>query len=270
MSPVAPSQTLDALVAERPGRAAVFERLRLDYCCGGADTLADACRRRGLDLATVQTTLEISDADADADLRTAPEDRDWRQASISELCAHIVTVHHDEMRQAFSRIDQLFATVIRVHGASHPELHNLQHAFGELRSELEPHLRREEDLLFPACRALELGGRSIDETLLAEHEQEHGIVGDALKALRLLSADYDPGLALCNTHRTLLKALAEFERDLHRHVHEENNILIPRVRELGANPRAGRRHSDEQGDSLPRCCQAWIAEQSHSWAQHRG
>lgn len=261
---VEPTSTLGELVAERPGRATVFDRLRLDYCCGGAQTLADACQRRGLDLGIVQVELENSDAAGVS--APGPETRDWREASIGELCAHIVAVHHEGLREAFPRIEALLATVARVHGATHRELQGLEEAFRQLRAELEPHLATEEDALFPACQAFELGGRPVDEALLSQHEREHATTGDALKALRVLAGDAGTGSALCNAHRALLDELAAFERDLHRHVHEENNVLIPRVRELTT---AIQRPAQPNDHPLPRCCQAWIAEQSRSWALTR-
>ena len=270
MSPrVEPTSTLGALVAEEPARAAVLERLRMDYCCGGAQTLADACRERGLQLDSVLHALAAEPPEVVGDV--AGEHRDWGAASIGELCAHIVGVHHDGLREAFPRIERLLATVARVHGGpEHHELRRLQDGFRELRAELEPHLASEEEVLFPACRELELGGEPVDEALLAEHEREHATAGDALKVLRVLGGDYDPATALCTTHRAVLDELAAFERDLHRHVHEENNLLMPRVRELATERQAQPHRSHEDRDALPRCCQGWIAEQAHGWAVHRG
>lgn len=267
MTPIEPTRTLGALVAEQPARAAVFERLRLDYCCGGTQTLAGACREHGLELDAVQAALETSDAGG-IDGGGCGE-RDWRDGSLGELCAHIVAVHHDGLRAAFPRIEGLLATVVRVHGAGHAELREVQEAFRQLRAELEPHLEREENVLFAACRELELGGAAVDEGLLSEHEREHAATGDALMPLRVLAGGYDPDSALCNTHRALLDELAAFERDLHRHVHEENNILMPLARQIAMDADATRRAA-EAADPLPRCCQAWIAEQSRGWTTRRG
>lgn len=265
---VGPTSTLGALVTESPGRAALLERLRLDYCCGGAQTLADACRERGLQLDSVLDALEAEPPRLVGD--AAGEDREWRAASIGELCAHIVVVHHEGLREAFPRIERLLATVVRVHGPEHPELRRLDDGFREFRAELEPHLASEEEALFPACREFELGGEPVDEARLAEHEREHATAGHALKTLRLLAGDYDPATALCSTHRAVLDELAAFERDLHRHVHEENNILMPRVRELATERHTQPHRLHEDHAALPRCCEAWIAEQSHGWARHRG
>jgi regulator of cell morphogenesis and NO signaling len=235
MSTIDPTATLGALVAERPARTALFERLRLDYCCGGSQTLAEACTRRGLDSDTVRTVLAALDDEANE--RQGFEDVDWRGASVEELCGHIVAVHHDGLREALPRIEALLSTVVRVHGHDHPELDDLQQAFLGIRAQLEPHLESEEDVLFPACLALEQRRGPIDAALLDRHEYEHRQVGDALAALRELSGDYDAERALCGTHRALLVALAAFELDLRQHIHEENNVLLPRVRELAVAAR---------------------------------
>ena len=283
MSMIDPASTLGELVAERPELAPLFERLRLDYCCGGSRTLAEACRERGLEIDTVRAMLDAVDAASIE--REGFEPTDWGRASIAELCAHIVEAHHDGLREALPRIEALLSTVVRVHGSGHPELRQLQRAFAEIRGELEPHLAREESVLFPACIALERRGIGIEEALLEEHEREHASVGDGLAALRALGGDYSPQQALCGTHRALLDALAAFERDLHQHIHEENNVLLPRARELNAlgpsqptrpdtpNKRAespmnaprNHRRATEEG-SLPRCCETWIVEQTRAWA----
>lgn len=269
--------SLGALVAERPARAQLFEELRLDYCCGGRQSLAEACAKRGLDPGAVWKAMQALDA---AETSQDIEDTDWRAVGIGELCAHIVAVHHDGLREAFPRIGSLLATVVRVHGDRDAGLHDVQRVFNEIRADLEPHLASEEGELFPACLAWEQHGIPVDERAIAEHEQEHAAIGDALAALRALCHDYDRAIAHCNTHRALLDALEAFEQDLHRHVHEENNILLVRVREplldrAGATggpstveTSAANTATEPRGRLLP-CCQGWIAEQTHHWVRWR-
>jgi regulator of cell morphogenesis and NO signaling len=272
-----PSAGIGALVAERPARAALFERLRLEYCCGGRQTLAEACAKRGLDLDTVRAALAALDADDGA--TPDVERTDWRRVGIAELCAHIVGVHHDGLREVFPRLERLLATVVRVHGDADTRVREAQRLFRDIRDELEPHLASEERELFPACVAWERAGAPIDERMLAEHEQEHAALGDALAALRIVCDDYERESALCATHRALLGALEAFEQDLHRHVHEENNILLPRIRTghpcedavtapLAVRPRATAAANDSSDALLP-CCEAWIAEQTHRWMKRR-
>lgn len=219
------STSLGALVAERPGRARFFERLHLDYCCGGSDSLAEACARRGLDADTVAELLAALD---ESPARPDPaEELDWRRASIAELCDHIVLVHHANLRTELPRIAELLATVVRVHGKGHPELHDLERSFATMRADLEHHIDLEERVLFPACRGD--AGATLDTETLTLLEHEHTDTGRSLTALRELANDYDRERALCATHRTLLDALQRLELDLHQHIHEENNLLFPRV-----------------------------------------
>lgn len=224
---VAGTATLGGLVAERPQTASLFERLGLDYCCGGRQTLEEACRTRGLDPATVGAMLAaLEDGSA-----TAEHAHGLTGASVDELCEHIVNKHHEPLRGALPRISELLGKVVRAHGDEDPSVHHLEDLFSRTRAELEDHMRLEEDSLFPACRAIVVDdGARPDGELLARLEDTHASTGEALRRLRELGHDYRPETAHCTTHRVLLHELDEFERDLHLHIHEENNILFPKVR----------------------------------------
>ena len=137
------------------------------------------------------------------------------------------------------RISELTAKVARAHGSSDPEVIELAELFAQTRTELEAHMSREEDFLFPACRELATDGSEStpDESLLTELGDDHKSVGDALKQMRALNHGYRLESAHCTTHRVLLHEMREFELDLHRHIHEENNILFPKVKEMsGSHP----------------------------------
>jgi regulator of cell morphogenesis and NO signaling len=220
--------SLGQLVLDQPAAAALFERLGLDYCCGGSRTLEQACGQHGLDARTVGLLLDaLADGPRGSDL----EAHDVARATITELCEHIVTRHHDPLRRELPRIGDLLATVVRVHGKTHRELHDLQRLFTTIRAELEHHMRVEEERLFPACRALDDEPAAVlDRDLLVLLEDDHAATGDALCALRELAGGYKTGAALCSTHRSLLRALRAFEIDMHQHIHEENNALFPRAR----------------------------------------
>ncbi len=224
-----PEQTLGALAAERPALTELLERLRLDYCCGGGQTLAEACRRRGLDPETVAVLLGQMIDSSDVPPLVA---HDLRGASASGLCDHIVTAHHDRLRRELPQIAELLATVVRVHGKEHGELHDLQRLFAVLARDLLEHIESEEKQLFPAALAVAAGEEPAAPLaeLVEEHEAEHARTGDALAALRELAGGYATDRAYCGTHRTLLEALQGFELDLHQHVHEENNLLFPQLR----------------------------------------
>lgn len=230
--------SLGALAAEGPMRIRLFERLHLDYCCGGSLSLDDACAQGGLDVDSVREQIEALDLGGpELDEPTL----EWRpqEASIDELCDHIVSVHHDQLREELPRIAELLATVVRVHGAGRPELEMIERTFASLSAELEGHIEEEELILFPACRALGQGAADpagIEPGLVDRHRTEHEAVGRKLVALRELAGGYELSQALCSTHRSLLEGLQRFEADLHQHVHEENNVLLPRVEALLDRP----------------------------------
>lgn len=218
------SRTLAELVLEVPARAVALERLGLDYCCGGTRTLADACALSGTDEAAAAAALEAAAGTASA------EEIDWTQAPLGELCDHIVADHHDRMREELPRLSELLSRVERVHGDGRPQLAELRETFEELRAELAEHMDDEEARLFPICRS---GEKVTDDEVVAALTHEHEETGAALERLRWLADGYDLEMALCNTHRTTLYGLHELERDLHRHIHEENNILFPRALAAG-------------------------------------
>lgn len=228
MDVIHPTATLGAIVVSCPAAAMLFEDLGLDYCCGGDDTLERACRVSGLDPQGVRLKLDALRAeparpDTPANLATA---------SIAELCEHIVVRRHGPLRVDLQRIDALLATVVRVHGEAHPELLAVQDQFATTRRELETHMRLEEETLFPACCALARDDEAtFDPLLLDALRDDHDGTGDALRELRRLSGGYDTEVSLCATHRLLLQSLSAVEADIHVHVHEENNVLFPKVRD---------------------------------------
>ena len=212
-----------ALVTERPGRARVFEQYGIDYCCGGKKTLAAACVEKGVDAADVLAAL--------AAVETAdPGEEDWTRASMTHLCDHIETTHHAYLRGELPRLEGLVDKVARAHGAGHPELSEVQETYGALAAELRDHMEKEEVVLFPAIRRMEAAGlRAPLVAPIEVLEHEHDSAGRALERLRELTAGYEPPQGACNSYRAMLDGLEQLERDMHTHIHEENNILFPRA-----------------------------------------
>jgi regulator of cell morphogenesis and NO signaling len=229
MTTVDRTATLGEIAVTQPAAAALFEHLGMDYCCGGSDTLERACDERGLDFRTV--ALMLGDEQTEPAPPGAPHP-DLAAASITQLCEHILVTHHGPLHVHLQRISALLSTVTRVHGTIHPELYTAQGRFTTIRGELESHVRLEEDALFPACRALDAGAApAFDPPLLSLLQHAHDELGAALRELRELCGGYDTTSALCATHRALLESLRAFEHGLHQHVHEENNLLFPKVRD---------------------------------------
>ncbi len=224
-----PATPVGEIVAADPAAARVFEALQIDFCCGGKSPLSEACESRQLDPATVLAMIAATDGLP----TTAGDGHDLSDASIDEICEHVVESHHDRAREELERIAALAEKVERAHAASNPQLRDLRARFTELRHEMESHMDTEEAVVFPACRKADGNGSDL-EPLLVAHEAEHGEIGAELAVIRDLADDYDESRAFCNTHRVLLHSLREFEVDTHQHVHEENNVLFPRVREAAA------------------------------------
>lgn len=227
MNTIDPQTSLAELVVEYPALAGLLERLHLDFCCRGGRSLAAACTERDLD---VDTLVRVMEAQASSD--ALPEhDFDGRDSPLADLCDHIVSAHHEPLRRELPRLAEALTKVVRAHGKDDPRLSTAQLLFDGLARDLHGHLDREEQLLFPACAALESGDGVADgHALLDELAQDHVETGETLAQLRGLADDYRLETARCRTHRALLDSLAALERDLHLHIHEENNVLFPRIR----------------------------------------
>jgi regulator of cell morphogenesis and NO signaling len=225
------------VAVEFPGATRIFEKLGIDYCCGGGKALEEACLAAGVSADNVIALLEEAGS-------TAAEARDWKIAPLSELVAHIVTRHHGFTREELVRVSNLLAKVCSVHGENHPELRRLHTVFQELKHELTSHMLKEEQVLFPYIENLETAvrrGEPVPTPFFGTVRnpvrmmmQEHDDAGQALRDLREVSSNYQVPADGCISFRTLYQALEEFERDLHQHIHLENNILFPRAAELEA------------------------------------
>lgn len=217
------------LVTERPARAKVFEQHGIDYCCGGKLPLEEACKRRGADPAKVSEALAASDA-ADS----GPEEN-WAEKGLAELAEHITKVHHDYLRAELPRLALLTEKVARVHGDHAPETVDLHAVFMRMKPELEMHTMKEEQILFPFIRQIESGEPigAFPPAAIAEPircmESEHDDAGAALARMRALTDDYTPPMDACNSWRVLYDSLHRLEKDMHIHIHKENNILFPRT-----------------------------------------
>ena len=235
VSPLTPETTLGEVVATRPLLARLFERLGLDYCCGGKQTLAAACARRGLD---VTTTIALLDS-AGAALAAGPAEVDAAAMGLAELADHIETTHHTYLKAELPRLVEMAGHIAGKHGWRDARLPELAATVRTLAAEMTDHMRKEEVILFPLVRQIETGaadgfpGGSIANPI-RQMESEHESAGRLTARLRELTDGFTPNADACNTHRALLAGLAEFESDLHRHVHKENNVLFPRALKLAA------------------------------------
>ena len=237
MITIEPTRTVRDVVLEIPGATRVFETVGIDYCCGGGRSLESACATAGVTLEHVLTSLELTKAPANG----LP---DFRTTTLAQLIEHIVNVHHVFTRTEIARLRGLLTKVCTKHGETHPELEPLRRLFDTLSSELEPHMFKEERILFPFVIGLEDAltnrrpfGRPPFGTVnnpIRLMMMEHDNAGRLLKEMRQLTFDYTPPADACMSYRSLYQALDELEKDLHEHIHLENNILFPRAAEMEA------------------------------------
>ncbi|MFO7628662.1 MAG: iron-sulfur cluster repair di-iron protein [Prochlorococcaceae cyanobacterium] len=223
-----PSTSLAEIASTNPSLTRELERLGLDYCCGGKRSLAEACQQQGLDPVAIAAEL--------AALPVAAEPAaDWIGLPPEALVDHLEATHHEFLKRELPRLSELAAKVSRAHGAKHPELVEAAQVLAEIRADLEPHLRKEEEVLFPMIRTLasatsrpSFHGGSIANPIVVM-EQEHTAVGALLERLRQLTGGYQAPEDTCASTRALLAGLAELEADTHLHIHKENNHLFPAV-----------------------------------------
>jgi regulator of cell morphogenesis and NO signaling len=226
------------IVAEDPRAASVFHRFGIDFCCGGARTLAQACAAAGV--AEAEVVRELKEG-ASTPPDGAPRFSDW---DLDFLCDYIVQNHHRYVRQAVAALLPLTKKVAEVHGPRHPELREVARLFAFIIEELQAHMVREEQVLFPIVKQLALAdrlGQSIGAPPFGSiafpiqmMEMEHASAGDALAEARRLTGGYSLPADGCATLAAAYRGLEAFEADLHQHVHLENNILFPRALGLEA------------------------------------
>jgi regulator of cell morphogenesis and NO signaling len=233
-----PDLTLSSTVGDIVGHdlrtAAVFARHGIDFCCGGRNSLADACRARGVDSATVLRELESLD-----DSSTGPDMTRW---SAGALVEYIVTRHHGYVRRQIPAITAMLEKVVAAHGERHPVLRRVADTFASLASELTYHMEKEEQILFPYIEMMATLHRENSRGLVTPFgtvlnpirmmEDDHQQAGAELWMIRALTNGFEVPPSACVTWRACFRELEAFERDLHEHVHLENNILFPAAARL--------------------------------------
>jgi regulator of cell morphogenesis and NO signaling len=232
---VTTEKTVREFALENPTATRVFEKLGIDYCCGGNRTLQEACRTANLDINQVLDLLES----AEHGVQAAQKDQNWQTEPLADLIAHIKNTHHKYTREEIARLGPLFDKVCSVHGKNHQELLQIREVFQGLAQELATHLMKEEIVLFPFIVSMEEATIEHKPTVPAPFgtvqnpvsmmEHEHDSAGNALRAMRKASSGYAVPAGGCVSYQTLYKALDAFEIDLHEHIHLENDILFPRA-----------------------------------------
>jgi len=229
------AKTVRELALEFPNATRVFEKLGIDYCCGGNRSLEEACAAANLPVDEILDSLEMAEPASQA----GQKEGNWQVEPLADVIAHINSTHHKYTREEIARLGPLFDKVCSVHGKNHPELPQVRTSFQGLAQELTLHMMKEERILFPYIVRMEESVIQKEPVLpppfgsvqnpVSMMMHEHDSAGNALRAMREASSGYVAPSDACVSYQTLYKALAEFEADLHQHIHLENNILFPRA-----------------------------------------
>lgn len=229
--------TMREVAVQVPQSIRLFESLNIDYCCGGNRPLVDACDSAGVEVDEVIEMLTALGQPAASESKV-----DFQKLSLTELIAHILETHHIFTRSEMARIEALNAKVIGAHSANHPELLKVGNLFQRLCADLKPHMFKEEQILFPYIVAMEHAATAGQAFPFAPFgtvrnpiwmmTKEHDSAGEILRELRAVTADYRVPPDGCISYQALYQALEGFEKDLHQHIHLENNLLFPKAVEF--------------------------------------
>ena len=232
--------TVKEIVVNFPQTRAMLETLGIDYCCGGKIPLAQAAENVGLSTDQVLSNLHQVLESEESNTTTA---QDWNLTSLTELADHIEQTHHVFMKTQLPRLAGLLDKTLQAHGEKHGDmLRGLQHSLLSLKSDIEMHLAKEEQILFPLIRQMEAfhAGQGPTPEMhcgtignpIRQMEHEHDAAGQFLVQMRQVSDDYTLPDDACPTFTALFEGLEAMEKDLHEHIHLENNILFPKAQIL--------------------------------------
>ena len=228
--------TIGEIVAADYRTARVFETHGIDFCCGGKLALSAVCQEKGISPDTLLREIET--------VKSEQIDRSQNYTSweLPFLADYIVNTHHAYLKENDEQIAIYARKIAEVHGAHHPEVIEIATIFEKIATDMAAHLREEEEVFFPAIRRADAERKAgtapakedrdvIDESL-EKLGREHEEIGEAIHTIRRLSKDYAIPEDTCNTFMITYQKLKEFEDDLHKHVHLENNILFPKASQL--------------------------------------
>jgi regulator of cell morphogenesis and NO signaling len=212
------SQTLAEVALQFPSASRIFRHHRLDFCCGGQRSIADACTARGVDPVAIIADIETSGP--------APADTDWQTRSLTDLIEHILVNYHEAHRRELPDLIDLALKVERVHSDKANVPVGLSAHLVTMQEALELHMQKEEHILFPAiCRGQGRHMLAPTQQMQLEHEQH----GESLRQLRELAGNFVPPAEACTSWRALLLRCEQLEADIMDHVHLENHVLFPRA-----------------------------------------
>ncbi len=224
------------LVAQDYRTASVFHSYGIDFCCRGNRSLSEVCEKNNVPVDQLIQQLEAIVA------HQAVDNADYKNWPLDKLAEYIETTHHRYIEEKTPAIKQYLDKLCKVHGDRHPELFEITAVFNESAGDLAAHMKKEELILFPFIRKMVEANRK-GETVSKAHfgsvenpvammREEHDAEGERFRLIAKLSDNYTPPADACATYSVTFAMLAEFENDLHLHIHLENNILFPRAIEM--------------------------------------
>lgn len=210
----------------------LFEKYGIDYCCGGKKHLSDVCSDKKINLDDVLNDLKKYSFGEDIF-------NDW---DLGFLIDYIVNAHHSYLRKYLPQINGHLSTLVNKHSGKYPQLKELELEFMIMKKELEEHILKEENVLFPYIKNLvnlEITKSEFSvppfgsiENPISVMEREHSEAGQSLENIKTLTHNFLPEDSFCNTHKITYKELEDLYKDLHKHIHLENNILFPKAKKL--------------------------------------
>jgi regulator of cell morphogenesis and NO signaling len=221
--------SLGDIVAHDFRAATIFKKAGIDFCCGGKQSLSQACDDKAVDVIALVDELQKLD---DSYQNPSQNFKDWAPAF---LCDYIENIHHTYVSSTLPELVFYTQKIATVHGSHHPELIEVASLFAEVNKELIQHMQKEEEIVFPGIRSFySSGSAQAKENLIQELPalmHEHESAGGAMDKINLITRNYKVPEDGCNTYHVAFKMLEQFEDDLHIHVHLENNILLKNLLE---------------------------------------
>lgn len=222
-------KTLGEIVVEYPDTVKVFNRYKIDYCCNGHESLGLAMER--LETADEELIEALRQAMVQQDVTKV---KDWQKASMSELIDYILTSHHVYMKETLEELNHDVFKILKVHFAGHgDQLLKVHHLFGTLKTELEAHLIKEEEQLFPLIKAYEVTGDSKTKAeilaFIQSTEDEHDAAGSLFKEIEMVTNDFKAPADACATYRRTFNLLGALQKDTFNHIHLENSVLFKKL-----------------------------------------
>ncbi|UOE37358.1 iron-sulfur cluster repair di-iron protein [Chryseobacterium oryzae] len=223
------------IVAEDFRTAAIFKKNGIDFCCKGGRTIEDACENKMLDANSIYAEIENLPQDNGGSI-------DFKSWPLDLLTDYVEKTHHRYVYEKTPVLQAFLDKLCKVHGGRHPELFEIKELFDASAQDLGAHLKKEELMLFPFIKNMvkaKIDGSAIPQPPFGTVENpvnmmkhEHTVEGERLRQIAELTNEYTPPADACNTYKVTFAMLQDFENDLHKHIHLENNILFPKSIEL--------------------------------------